>query len=63
MVEDPKIRLFDQVKNPEIFLELKNLLLCDYIYTVSNDLKEDLDKKLLIKNMYSNLTNEIYKFV
>jgi hypothetical protein len=56
MLENPKERLFDSAKNPEIYLELKNLLSCDYFYTFSNDLHEDLNKDLLIKDMLMNLT-------
>ena len=32
--DDPKERIFDENKK-EIFLELKNLFLCDYAYKVS----------------------------
>ena len=31
---DPKDRIFDP-KKPEIFLELKNLIMCEYTYIVS----------------------------
>jgi hypothetical protein len=47
MVENPKDRLFDEVKNPEFYLNLNNLLICDYIYTISKNLGEDLDKAYL----------------
>ena len=47
MVENPKDRLFDEIKNPEIYLNLSCLLNCDYIYTISKDLGEDLDKGFL----------------
>ena len=59
MVENPKERLFDDIKNPEVYLILNNLLICDYTYTISKDLGHDLDKPLLIKEMYRNLTNMI----
>jgi hypothetical protein len=37
MKENPSERLFDD-KNPENFLNLKKLLICDYYYTLSTDL-------------------------
>lgn len=51
MKENPKERLFDD-KNPETFLTLKNLLICDYNYSISTDLLKDLNKDLLKKEMY-----------
>lgn len=60
MKENPKERLYDD-KNPETFLTLNNLLICDYCYTVSTDLHKDLNKQLLMKEMYQNLTNQIQK--
>jgi hypothetical protein len=57
MVENPKDRLFDEVKNPEIYINLSNLLECDYIYTISKDLGKDLDKEFLRTEMYRNLTS------
>ena len=61
MVENPQERLFDKSKNPEIYLNLNTLLSCDYIYSISTDLHKDLDKDLLKKDMYMNLTNLIQK--
>ena len=57
MIENPRERLFDYEKNPEIYLNLNHLLTCDYTYLICTDLQKDLDKQLLIKNMYYNLTN------
>jgi hypothetical protein len=37
MKENPKERIYDE-KCPENFLSLKDLLTCDYYYTLSTDL-------------------------
>lgn len=39
MVEDPKERLYDDANKPEEFLKLKELLDCDYHYTICADLR------------------------
>lgn len=57
MVENPDDRLFDSDKHPEVFLNLSNLLICNYYYTVSKNLGNDLEKEYLKIDMYKNLTN------
>ena len=38
MDENPKERLFNFEKNPEIYLNLNHLLTCDYTYHICTDL-------------------------
>ena len=55
MLEDPKDRIYDDT-NKETFLQLKSLLTCDYYYTISTDLLDDLKKDLLIDDILKNIT-------
>jgi hypothetical protein len=55
MKEDPKKRLFDD-RNVENFINLKDLINCEYIYYVKVDPEKWLNKELLKKDMLINLT-------
>ena len=46
--DDPKDRIFDP-KKQETYLELKNLVMCEYTYKISSDLGKDLDRKNLFE--------------
>ena len=46
--DDPKDRIFDP-KKQETYLELKNLVMCEYNYHISSDLGKDLDRNKLFE--------------